>query len=178
VRLGTTVKDKRYPDITLRADDFFLRPWEVEDAAWYVEARDEEVFKWTRERRDLTVEETEEAIRSGNRDPGALGFAIVDGRTGKRVGHICLAFREKNRDSAEVMYWLAPWGRGRGIAANAVKMLCQWAFDSMGLKRVTLKTLVGNTRSQLVAKRAGFQAQKGENEGEANCLWFELVNSE
>ena len=76
------------------------------------------------------------------------------------------------------MYWLAPWGRGRGIATNAVKMLCQWAFDSIRLKRVTLKNLVGNTRSQLVAERAGFQAQKSKNEGEVDCLWFELANSE
>jgi RimJ/RimL family protein N-acetyltransferase len=178
VRLEATVKDKRYPDVTLRADDFFLRPWEVEDAAWYVEARDEKVFKWTRESRDLTIEETEEAIRSGNRDPEALGFAIIDGRTGERVGSICLAFREKTRDCAEVMYWLAPWGRGRGIATNAVKMLCQWAFRSLGLERVTLKTLVGNTRSQLVAKRAGFQEQSVKNRNDADYAWFELTNSE
>lgn len=172
------MKDKRYPDVTLRADGFFLRPWEVEDAAWCVEARDEEVFKWTRESRDLTIEETEEAIRSGNRDPEALGFAIIDGRTGERVGSICLAFREKTRDCAEVMYWLAPWGRGRGIATNAVKMLCQWAFRSLGLERVTLKTLVGNTRSQLVAKRAGFQEQSVESRNDADYAWFELTNSE
>jgi RimJ/RimL family protein N-acetyltransferase len=178
VRLEATMKDKRYPDVTLRADDFFLRPWEVEDAAWYVEARDEKVFKWTRESRDLTIEETEEAIRSGNRDPEALGFAIIDGRTGERVGSICLAFREKTRDCAEVMYWLAPWGRGRGIATNAVKMLCQWAFRSLGLERVTLKTLVGNTRSQLVAKRAGFQEQSVKNGSSADCVWFELTSGE
>ena len=172
------MEDKRYLSVILRADDFFLRPWEVEDAVWYVESRDEEVFKWTRERRDLTVEETEETIKAGNQDPEALGFAIVDGKTGEKVGSICLAFREKSRDCMEVMYWLAPWGRGRGIATNAVKLLSQWAFDSMGLKRVTLKILVGNTRSQLVAKRAGFQAHKSKNESEANCLWFELANSE
>lgn len=172
------MKNKRYPDVTLRADDFFLRPWEVEDAAWYVEARDEEVFKWTQERRDLTVEETEEAIRSGNHDPEALGFAIIDGRTGERVGSICLAFREGTRDYAEVMCWLAPWGRGRGMATNAVKMLCQWAFRSLGLERVTLKTLEGNTRSQLVAKRAGFQEQSVRNGSDADCMWFELTNSE
>jgi RimJ/RimL family protein N-acetyltransferase len=162
----------------LHADDFFLRPWEVEDAAWYVEARDEEIFRWTRERRNLTVEETEEAIRSGNRDPEALGFAIIDGRTGEKVGSICLAFREKNRDYAEVMYWLAPWGRGRGIATNAVKMLCQWAFRSLGLERVSLKTLVGNARSQLVAERVGFQQQRVKNGSDADCLWFELTDSE
>jgi RimJ/RimL family protein N-acetyltransferase len=173
VELEVAVKDKRYPDVILRADNFFLRPWKVEDAAWYVEARDEEVFKWTREGRDLTVEEAEEAIRSGNRDPEALGFAIVDGVTGEKVGSICLAFRE-NRGSAEVMYWLAPWGRGRGIATNAVKILCQWAFRSLGLERVTLKTLAGNTRSQLVAKRVGFQEQSVEDESDPDCLWFEL----
>jgi RimJ/RimL family protein N-acetyltransferase len=172
------VKEKRCPDVTLQADGFFLRPWEVEDAAWYVEARDEEVFKWTGESRDLTVEEVKEAIWSGNHDPEALGFAIVDGETGEKVGHICLAFRERSRDCAEVMYWLAPWGRGRGIATNAVKILCEWAFRSLRLERVTLKTLVGNTRSQLVAKRAGFQEQSPRDGGSADWLWFELINSE
>jgi RimJ/RimL family protein N-acetyltransferase len=173
------VEDERYPSVVLRADDFFLRPWDVEDAVWYVESRDEKVFKWTRERRDLTVEETEQAIESGNRDPEALGFAIVDSKTKEKTGSICLAFGEKSGDCAEVHYWLAPCGRGRGIATNAVNLLCQWAFDSLGLERVTLKTLAGNTRSQLVAKRAGFQRQVVENEGgvDADCLWFELTNS-
>jgi RimJ/RimL family protein N-acetyltransferase len=57
-------------------------------------------------------------------------------------------------------------------------MLCQWAFRSLGLERVTLKTLVGNTRSQLVAKRAGFQEQSVENRNDADYAWFELTNSE
>ena len=179
MRPETVVKDQRYPDVTLRADDFCLRPWEVGDAAWCVESRDEEVFKWTLEGRDLTVEETEEAIKSGNRDPEALGFAIVDGKTGEKMGSICLAFRKKSRNHAEVMYWLAPWARGRGMATDAVKLLCQWAFGSLGIERVTLRTLAGNTRSQLVAKRAGFQRQEVENEGgvDADCLWFESANS-
>jgi len=173
------VEDKRHPSVVLRADDFFLRPWEVEDAVWYVESRDEEVFKWTRERRDLTVEETEQAIESGNRDPEALGFAIVDSKTKEKMGSICLAFREKSGDCAEVMYWLAPCGRGRGIATSSVILLCQWAFDLLGLERVTLKTHAGNIRSQSVAKRAGFQKQDVEDEGgaDADCLWFEIVNS-
>ena len=95
----------------------------------------------------------------------------------EKVGSICLAFREKNRECAEVMYWLAPRGRGRGIATNAVRMLCQWAFHSLGLERVILKTLIGNTRSQLVAERVGFQKHevKSEDSADANCLWFELI---
>jgi RimJ/RimL family protein N-acetyltransferase len=169
------MKVKRYPDITLCADGFLLRPWEVEDAGWYVASRDDEVFRWTRESPDLTVAETEEAIRAGNRDPDALGFAIVDGESGEKLGSICLAFREQSRDCAEVMYWLAPWGRGRGIATSAVKLLSQWAFDTLGVRRVTLKTLAGNARSQRVAQRAGFQPREGDPGGGKDCLWFELV---
>lgn len=173
------LKDKSNFDVILRADDLLLRPWEIEDAVWYVESRDEEVFRWTKETRDLTVEEVEEGIRRANNNPDAICRAIVDNKNMELLGNIALAFREDNRKSAEIMYWLAPCGRGRGIATNSVKLLCQWAFDSLGLERVTLKTLVGNIRSQLVAKRAGFrrQAVKGEDEADADCLWFELINS-
>jgi len=173
------VKDKDSVDVVLRADDFLLRPWKVEDAVWYVESRDEEVFRWTQETPDLTIEETEEGIRRANSSPDVVCRAIVDSKSMELLGNIALAFREGNRKSAEMMYWLAPWGRGRGIATHAVKLLCQWAFDSLGVERVTLKTLVGNTRSQLVAKRAGFQRQvlKDEGEADADCLWFELTNS-
>jgi len=31
----------------ITGDDFYLRRWEVQDAAWYVHARDEEIFRWT-----------------------------------------------------------------------------------------------------------------------------------
>ena len=77
------------------------------------------------------------------------------------------------------MYWLAPWGRGRGIAVKSVKLLSQWAFDTLELERVILKTLDGNSRSQLVAERAGFQRQdgRGEKKTEANIVWFELTES-
>jgi len=173
------MKNKNNFDVILCADNFLLRPWKIEDAIWYVESRDEEVFRWTKEKRDLTVEEVEEGIRQANSNPDAICLAIVDNKSMELLGNIALAFRENNRKSAEIMYWLAPRGRGRGIAASSVKLICQWAFDSLALERVTLKTLAGNIRSQLVAKRAGFQRQEVKNEGEvdADCLWFELTNS-
>ena len=158
----------------LSADDFLLRPWAVEDASWYVESRDEEVFAWTTERRDLTVEETEEGIRRANSGSDAVCCAIADRRSGQLLGNIALAFREDNRKSAEIMYWLAPWARGRGIATKAVMMLCTWAFDALELERVTLQTHAGNVRSQLVAQRAGFQRledQDGSGSA-ADHLWF------
>ena len=125
------MKNKNNFDVILCADNFLLRPWKIEDAIWYVESRDEEVFRWTKEKWDLTVEEAEEGIRQSNSNPEAICLAIVDNRSMELLGNIALAFRENNRKSAEIMYWLAPWGRGRGIAASSVKLLCQWPFDSL-----------------------------------------------
>ena len=178
--LEIMVKGKSDSDVILHTDDFFLRPWEIEDAVWYVESRDEEVFKWTKEKRDVTIEETEEAIKMSRSNPDTIGFAIVDSKTMEKLGSIALAFREKKRDSAEVMYWLAPWGRGRGIAMNSVKIVCEWAFDSLGLARITLKTHPQNMRSQLVAERAGFVRMERGSESQpcANGLWFELRDDE
>jgi RimJ/RimL family protein N-acetyltransferase len=166
-------------DVTLHGDIFLLRPWKVEDATWYVESRDEEVFKWTKEKKSLTIAQAEEAIRSLDDNPDAIGFAIVDNKNLELVGNIALAFREKNRKIAEVMYWLAPSGRGRGIATNSVKLLCQWAFGFLRLELITLKTHAGNVRSQSVAKRAGFQARENalEDKSNTNILWFDLKNS-
>jgi RimJ/RimL family protein N-acetyltransferase len=162
-------------DVTLHGDGFLLRPWKPEDARWYVESRDEDVFRWTKEKRDLTVREAEEGIRQANSNPDAVCLAIVDNRSRELVGNIAMAFREDSRKSAEIMYWLAPRGRGRGIATDSVKLLCRWAFNSLGLERVTLKTPVGNVRSQKVAERAGFHRQDNKNEGGANAggVWFD-----
>jgi RimJ/RimL family protein N-acetyltransferase len=128
----------------------------------------------------LSIEEAEDGIRHANSTPDAVCFAIVDNKSLELLGNIALAFRANNRKSAEIMYWLVPWGRGRGMATNVVKLLCQWAFDALGLERVTLTTLVGNTRSQLVAERTGFQRQatdKSEGGTDADYLWFELTKN-
>jgi RimJ/RimL family protein N-acetyltransferase len=173
-----TMKNRGSSNVILYADNFLLRPWKIEDAAWYVESRDEEVFKWTNEKRDLTIEETEKAIKSLDNSPDAICFAIVDRNNMELLGNIALAFREGNRKVAEIMYWLAPWGRGRGIATDSVKLLCQWAFNSLRLERVTLKTHSENIRSQSVAKRVGFQRQEGGHESglDTISLWFELAS--
>jgi RimJ/RimL family protein N-acetyltransferase len=171
------MKPKQRPDVVIEGEGFLLRPWKLEDARWYVESRDEEVFRWTEERRDLTIPEAQDSIRRANAGTGAIGFAVVDSKSLELLGNVTLAFREDNRKNAEIMYWLASRGRGRGIATESVKLLCRWAFDTLGLERVMLKTHVGNIRSQAVAERAGFRSRVVEDAcGGQASLWYELTN--
>jgi [ribosomal protein S5]-alanine N-acetyltransferase len=174
-KLGTPIPER------IIGEGFFLRQWKIADAAWYVAVRDEEIYRWTGEKRDLTVAETEEAIRKINAglNSNALCFAIVDQLTQELLGNIALTFEEERPEIAEIMYWLAPLGRGRGIATMAVTIMCRWVFQSMGIDIITLKTLRGNIRSQRVAERAGFHLVTGELEKESNSeyLWFEKCDS-
>lgn len=61
---------------------------------------------------------------------------------------------------AEVSYWFAPEGRGRGAATTAVRLVAMWAFEAWArLERIELQTLPENAASQRVAERAGFKRE-------------------
>jgi len=159
----------------LHGDSFFLRSWQIEDAEWYVKARDEVIFKWTTEKRNLTVTQTEAAIRESSRNPSNYCLAIVEKKTGRLMGNIALVRLEKKEKAAEIMYWLAPEGRGRGLATKSVRLLSEWAFRILKLEQILLKTHPENVASQRVAERAGFYRQKDTDpmNVDAEYLWFE-----
>jgi len=158
----------------LYRDQILLRLWRTDDAGWYVAARDEDVFQWTTERRDLTVLETEEAIQKVNDNDDIFTFAVADSTNNELLGNIALVRDETDSYTGEVMYWLAPQGRGRGVATTAVKLLVEWAFAELGFERITLQTRRDNVRSQRVAERLGFQRSGTRGEG----VWFVLTAPE
>ena len=162
-------------DAQLSGDTFFLRPWRIKDAEWYVKSRDEAIFKWTTEERDLTVKQTEAAFRAVKREPNSYCFAIFDRTIDALVGNIALSIHDKSKHIAEIMYWLAPEGRGRGIATKSVRLLSDWASQSLGIEQVILKTHLDNEASQRVAARAGFRRWKdtGAERVDREHLWFE-----
>jgi len=155
-----------------------LRSWEVGDARWYVESRDEEVFKWTSEPRELTVEETESAIQRVNQSDDVISFAIVDAVSNDLLGNIALVRNDRDSRTGEVMYWLSPGGRGRGAAIKAVGRLCEWAFTDLWFDRITLKMHADNLKSRRVAERVGFrQIEPTVKESrKSGIVWFELKN--
>jgi len=153
------------PEAPLRGALTTLRAWELEDAEWYVTARDEEIFRWTTEPRKLDAGVVRAAITQNAREPKFVGLAITDRQTGELIGNISLVLSDLERGQVEVSYWLAPVGRGRGAATDAVRVICRWAFDSLPVDRIELRTKHGNAASQRVAARTGFEPV-GERDGQ------------
>jgi len=164
--------------MVLSQDGVQLRPWGVADAHWYVAARDEEVFRWTTEPRELTVAETEAAIEAVNASEEVFSFAIVEVQSNQILGNIALVKDENHLRVGEVMYWLAASARGRGVATKAVRLVSHWALTELGLKRITLKTEVDNVPSQRVAERTGFRKfrQSEENGDGVGVAWYKLTS--
>jgi RimJ/RimL family protein N-acetyltransferase len=80
--------------------------------------------------------------------------------------------------SAEVGYWTAPPGRGRGLTTAALRTVARHALDPGGLdlRRVVWKAYVGNWASRRVAWKAGFRVEgrlrlEGVQRGERRDEW-------
>jgi RimJ/RimL family protein N-acetyltransferase len=105
----------------------------------------DEVCAWTQRRNDWT-------------DGDHASWAIVD-PDGTLLGSVSLYEIDPDQRKAEIGYQTAPWARGRGVAAAAVRIVVRAAFDALGLHRVTLYHAVENEASCRVALRAGFQLE-------------------
>ena len=55
----------------------------------------------------------------------------------------------------ELGYWVRSSRTGEGIATEATRKLCQWAFAEKGLRRVEILMSIENIASQRVAEKVG-----------------------
>lgn len=83
---------------------------------------------------------------------GGWTYAVADPDTDRIIGS---AGMSRRRSGGEIGYWVAPWGRGRGVATEAARLLAARAFAT-GMPRLELRTDPENVASQRVALAAGF----------------------
>lgn len=124
----------------------------MDEADWYVTARDEEVFRWTSESRDLTPEAARRSFEHFADVPGVYGFAIVDAATDQLIGHLPASV---DGDTAEVAYWLAAEKRRHGILGEALDLVLEW-LPKIEVRRAVLELHPDNLASRRAAERAGF----------------------
>jgi RimJ/RimL family protein N-acetyltransferase len=155
----------------VRTERLVLRPYRPDDVdAVHRACQDPEIQYWitaipvpyTREVARAFVQETTVRERAEGR-----GMSVAIEVDGELVGSSGIYLRPDGRLGPEIGYWVAPWARGSGYAAEAARGLAEWALGR-GAPRVHLFADVRNRASQRVARRAGF-AQEGVVR---NCLGY------
>ncbi|MDA1055667.1 MAG: GNAT family N-acetyltransferase [Planctomycetota bacterium] len=81
-------------------------------------------------------------------------FVIVDS-SGRLLGTCGFHRLDSLHGVGELGYWVRSSLTGLGIATEATRNLCQWAFAEKGLHRVEIIMSMENIASQRVAEKAG-----------------------
>jgi RimJ/RimL family protein N-acetyltransferase len=142
----------------VRTERLVLRPYRPEDEdAVHRACQDPDIQYWntvipspyTRAVAREWVREVAPRQRAEGR-----GMPVVIEAGGELVGSSGVEFTAGVLGPA-IGYWIAPWGRGHGYAAEAAHALAEWALG-LGAPRVHLVADVRNGASLAVARRAGF----------------------
>jgi RimJ/RimL family protein N-acetyltransferase len=93
----------------------------------------------------------------GDRSTGtALWLTITQHGADECIGQIDVHDVEWEHARAELSIWTAPGHRGRGVAADALRLVGGWLLIEGGLARLQLVTEPHNAAMVAAARRAGF----------------------
>jgi RimJ/RimL family protein N-acetyltransferase len=83
-------------------------------------------------------------------------FAVAELATGELAGEAMLWGIDSHNRCAHIGISLRPAYRGRGLGADAVRVLCRYGFALRGLHRLQMETLADNHAMIAVAVQLGF----------------------
>jgi RimJ/RimL family protein N-acetyltransferase len=145
----------------VRTERLVLRPYRPEDEDAVLRACQEpEIQRWNL---SIPVPYTRDVARAWVTDVAPRvradghGMPAVIEAEGRLVGSTGVEFGGGLLGPA-IGYWVAPWARGLGYAAEAARGMAEWAFRH-GEPRVHLFADVANGASRTVAERAGFSRE-------------------
>ena len=93
----------------------------------------------------------------GRRDGTREGFAVVE--AGEFLGLALVPKIEREAQTAELGYIVAPAARGRGVATATLRLLTVWAFEELDMLRLELVIGSANEPSKRVAERNGYRRE-------------------
>lgn len=147
----------------LRGPRVVVRPYRPDDAEALfaaVEESREHIWPWLPwGDQHQTVEDTRNFIAHTQahwlvREDMTVGF--FEAESGRFLGGSGLHPRGWDVPAFEIGYWVRAGAEGHGYVAEAVKLLTDFAFASLGAERVMIRCDARNTRSAAVAERLGF----------------------
>ncbi|MBP0461034.1 GNAT family N-acetyltransferase [Streptomyces montanisoli] len=157
----------------IRGLGLHLRPWRPGDASAIVRGVADPAYRrWNTPK--LLVETEDEAlewVRARALDyENGVGCVLAiardePGASAEAIGSVGVGVLDLWMRRGTIGYWVLPEERGRGIARRALTVFTRWAFDEVGLHRLSLGHAVGHEASCRVAKRCGYRyegAMRGE----------------
>jgi RimJ/RimL family protein N-acetyltransferase len=141
----------------LQDGDVMLRPWTEDDIdAIVAGCNDPEVARWIPLIPHPYTEADARAFLQGEVAPTDYRLAVT--RESVVVGGIGLGVNS-HEYRGRMGYWVAAPARGQGICTRALRVLCRYGLDELGLQRLELITDPENLASQRVAEKVGFQRE-------------------
>lgn len=90
----------------------------------------------------------------------AFDFAIrAEAEPDRHIGNMSVWFTSRPNGVGEVGYWVRSDQTSNGVATEAGARILQFAFEELGMHRVTVRIAVGNRASERVAGKLGFQLE-------------------
>jgi RimJ/RimL family protein N-acetyltransferase len=161
-----------------------LRVQSDADVAGLVAAcQDPEIARWTLLPSPYTREDARKwiALAEGQRRRGTAYHQLIVGADDDRLlGAIGVELRsEDGRIYGDLGYWLAADARGHGHATAALRLLTDWALESLGLEWLQIVIDPRNAPSRRVAERAGYRlAERGPTTFRGEVVQFDRYELE
>lgn len=138
--------------------DFELRKWKKSDAeSFFKYSSNPKITKNMRDAFPSTLDDCRKTVESFscNDETKQCCRAIIV--NGEAVGCIGLFIKDDIYcKSAEIAYWLGEPFCGRGIMSEAIKQLCQTAFEQYNIVRIFAEPYAHNIGSRKALEKAGF----------------------
>jgi RimJ/RimL family protein N-acetyltransferase len=147
----------------LAGETVVLRPVIADDAVDMLEVlADGDVLRLTGSHGNLSPDDVEPmrqwyGSRAGHDD--RLDLAAVDRVTGRYVGEVVLNELDPNNNSCSFRIALGATGQNRGLGTEATRLVLGYAFERVGLHRISLEVYSFNSRARRVYEKVGFRPE-------------------
>lgn len=143
-----------------RADGLVLRPPTTADVGRIAEiCQDPEIQHFTRVPVPYDSGDAESFVTmaTAGLEQGTGAHLLVE-HHGDVIGCVGASIDPSDR-VAVVGYWTAPEARRRGFTTTAVRRLCKWLLEDVGMARVEIDAAANNDGSNALAERLGFRLE-------------------
>lgn len=171
---------------TIEGERLTLKEMKVSDVDenYHKWMNDPDITRYLESRfRDNTVEKIKEYVSGFEKRDNDFLFMIIEKESGKHIGNIRLGPINEHHNLAEVGIMIGDKeSHGKGYGAEAINILKKYAFDELGLHKLTAGCYSNNAASEKTFLKAGFQLEGRRKkhyksgDGYVECLLFGLIN--